>query len=157
MLDRQRGRPLRPTHVAPTILDAARRLLERTSDLVGIGVVDIEEFSQRVSAGGRFFVDRLFTAAEWELCGGRHERLASRLAGKQAVAMMLGLADVDVHAREIELRAGDHGAPYVTLRGAPCDVAGQAGLHRLLVSISREGGCASAIAVGVRTPGPAAG
>ena len=115
---------------------------------VGIDVVPVDRFAESLTRtpGLR---DRLFTAAEqWTPRGTPRsgESLAARFAAKEAVAKALG-APGDLHWHDVEVCVGDHGRPYLTARGTVAGRAAQLGVTSWHVSLSHDGGIASAMVV----------
>ncbi|HYX93432.1 MAG TPA: holo-ACP synthase [Geodermatophilus sp.] len=115
---------------------------------VGIDVVPVDRFAESLTRtpGLR---DRLFTAAEqWTPRGTPRsgESLAARFAAKEAVAKALG-APGDLHWHDVEVCVGDHGRPYLAARGTVAGRAAQLGVTSWHVSLSHDGGIASAVVV----------
>ena len=115
---------------------------------VGIDVVPVDRFAESLTRtpGLR---DRLFTAAEqWTPRGTPRsgESLAARFAAKEAVAKALG-APGDLHWHDVEVCVGDHGRPYLTARGTVAGRAAQLGVTSWHLSLSHDGGIASAVVV----------
>ncbi len=115
---------------------------------VGIDVVPIERFadSLRRTAG---LAERLFTAAE-RVTGTGHQRspesLAARFAAKEAVAKALGVpAALEWH--DCEVRSSDGGQPEVIVRGTVAAAAAARGVTAWHLSLSHDGGIASAMVV----------
>ena len=80
---------------------------------------------------------RLFTARELEHCGARPERLAARLAAKEATfkALSHGKAEgMTWHDVEVVNEAG--GRPLVRLHGALAELAEGSGVRSVDVSLS---------------------
>ena len=107
---------------------------------VGIDVVDVARFGA-VLERTPSLRERLFTAAEREVS---LESLAGRFAVKEALAKALGspggLAWCDA-----EVVRGEHGAPCLRVRGTVAACAARRGASEFLVSISHDGGIATAI------------
>ena len=115
---------------------------------VGIDVVPVDRFAESLTRtpGLR---DRLFTAAEqWTPRGTPRsgESLAARFAAKEAVAKALG-APGDLHWHDVEVCVGHHGRPYLAARGTVAGRAAQLGVTSWHVSLSHDGGIASAVVV----------
>lgn len=137
--------------------DQVHRALAAAADVAalraiafGIDVVDAVEFAHNLDVGGRRFASRVFTPTEEEYCGGRADQLAARFAAKEAVAKVLGTGFRGVRPNEIEIQTSPDGVPTVALTGGAADAAVQAGIESIFISLSREGACAAAMAVGVR-------
>jgi holo-[acyl-carrier protein] synthase len=125
---------------------------------VGIDVVPVERFAASLARtpGLR---DRLFTATEQRTPAGSPrtgESLAARFAAKEALAKALG-APGDLHWHDAEVAVGAHGRPHLQVRGTVAGRAAQLGVTRWHVSLSHDGGIASAVVVaeGLPTEGSA--
>ena len=121
---------------------------------IGIDVVPVERFAASLTRtpGLR---DRLFTDAEQRTPSGNSrtgESLAARFAAKEALAKALG-APGDLHWHDAEITVGDHGRPHVEVRGTVAGRAAQLGVSHWHVSLSHDGGIASAVVVAEGFPG----
>ena len=115
---------------------------------VGIDVVPVDRFAESLTRtpGLR---DRLFTAAEQETPRGvprTGESLAARFAAKEAVAKALG-APGDLRWHDAEVTVAEHGQPCLTVRGTVAGRAAQLGVTSWHVSLSHDGGIASAVVI----------
>jgi holo-[acyl-carrier protein] synthase len=115
---------------------------------VGIDVVPVERFARSLTRtpGLR---DRLFTGAEQLTPAGSPrtgESLAARFAAKEALAKALG-APGDLHWHDAEVTVGQHGRPHLEVRGSVAGRAAQLGVSRWHISLSHDGGIASAVVV----------
>lgn len=112
--------------------------------IVGIGVdlVDIGRFERALERTPRL-AERLFTAAE-RLRPPRS--LAARYAAKEALIKALGGSD-GVHWTEIEVTPEESGRPWFTLTGSTADVVAERGISTLHLSMSHDGGFATAYVV----------
>ena len=115
---------------------------------VGIDVVPVDRFAESLirTPGLR---DRLFTAEEQRTPRGparTGESLAARFAAKEAVAKALG-APGDLRWHDVEITVGDHGRPHLAVRGTVAGRAAQLGVTSWHVSLSHDGGIASAVVV----------
>ena len=118
---------------------------------VGIDVVPVERFAQalRRTPGLR---NRLFTAAEQQTPSGgprTGESLAARFAAKEALAKALG-APVGLHWHDCEIVTDPDGRPWLTVSGTVAAVAKERGVDRWHLSLSHDGGIASAMVVAER-------
>lgn len=125
---------------------------------VGIDVVPVERFAASLTRtpGLR---DRLFTPAEQRTPSGSPrtgESLAARFAAKEALAKALG-APGDLHWLDAEVAVGEHGRPHLEVRGSVAGRAAQLGVTTWHLSLSHDGGVASAVVVaeGLPAGGPA--
>ena len=115
---------------------------------VGIDVCPVERFAASLerTPGLR---DRLFTDAEQATpAGGQRtgESLAARFAAKEAVAKALG-APGDLHWHDVEVTVGEHGRQHLEVRGTVAGRAAQLGVTSWHLSLSHDGGIASAVVV----------
>jgi holo-[acyl-carrier protein] synthase len=120
---------------------------------IGIDVVPVDRFAQSLTRtpGLR---DRLFTAAEQLTPSGNPrtgESLAARFAAKEALAKALG-APGDLHWHDAEVTVGDHGRPHQAVGGSVARRAAQLGVSSWHVSLSHDGGIASAMVVAEGVP-----
>ena len=115
---------------------------------VGIDVVLVERFA-RALARTPLLADRLFTEGERTTAGGNPrsaESLAARFAAKEAVAKALG-APSGLHWHDCEVVSDPDGRPWLTVAGTVAAVASDRGVARWHLSLSHDGGIASAIVV----------
>ena len=115
---------------------------------IGIDVVPVERFAASLvrTPGLR---DRLFTAAEQHTPSGTPrtaESLAARFAAKEALAKALG-APGDLRWHDAEVIVGDRGRPHLEVRGSVAGRAAQLGVSGWHVSLSHDGGIASAVVI----------
>jgi holo-[acyl-carrier protein] synthase len=115
---------------------------------VGIDVVPVERFAESLNRtpGLRH---RLFTAAEQRTPSGAPrtgESLAARFAAKEALAKALG-APGDLHWHDAEVTVGELGRPHLEVRGTVARRAAELGVRSWHVSMSHDGGIASAVVV----------
>jgi holo-[acyl-carrier protein] synthase len=118
---------------------------------VGIDVCPVERFAASLdrTPGLR---DRLFTADEQTTpSGGRRtgESLAARFAAKEALAKALG-APGDLNWHDAEVTVGELGRPHLIVRGTVARRAAELGVTCWHVSLSHDGGVASAVVVAER-------
>jgi len=118
---------------------------------VGIDVVLVEKFAKAL-ARTPLLSDRLFTEAESHTPSGNPrspESLAARFAAKEAVAKALG-APVGLHWHDCEIVTDPDGRPWLTVSGTVAAVAKERGVTRWHLSLSHDGGIASAMVVAER-------
>ncbi len=115
---------------------------------VGIDVVPVERFaaSLRRTPG---LAERLFTAGERVTASGdprTPESLAARFAAKEAVAKALGVpAALEWH--DCEVRTAADGRPELAVAGTVAAAADQRHVTAWHLSLSHDGGIASAVVV----------
>lgn len=115
---------------------------------VGIDVVLVERFARAV-ARTPLLAERLFTEAERATPKGNPrspESLAARFAAKEAVAKALG-APAGLHWHDCEVVNDPDGRPWLTVSGTVAAVATERGIARWHLSLSHDGGIASAMVV----------
>ncbi len=118
---------------------------------VGIDVVPVERFTAAL-ARTRGLAARLFTDAEQVTATGRArspESLAARFAAKEALAKALG-APGNMLWHDAVVRVDDQGQPHLDLAGTVAARASALGVGRVHVSLSHDGGIASAFVLAER-------
>jgi holo-[acyl-carrier protein] synthase len=115
---------------------------------VGLDVVLVERFARALERTP-LLADRLFTEAE-RLTGSGNPRsaesLAARFAAKEAVAKSLG-APVGLRWHDCEIVTDPDGRPWLTVSGTVAAAATRRGIARWHLSLSHDGGIASAMVV----------
>lgn len=115
---------------------------------VGIDVVLVSRFARAIERTP-MLVERLFTASERVTSSGNPrspESLAARFAAKEAVAKALG-APAGLHWHDCEIVTDPDGRPWLTVSGTVAAVATERGVQRWHLSLSHDGGIASAMVV----------
>ena len=115
---------------------------------VGIDVVLVSRFIRAIERTP-LLVDRLFTPAERTTSSGgprSPESLAARFAAKEAVAKSLG-APTGLHWHDCEVVSDADGRPWLTVSGTVAAAADVRGVRRWHLSLSHDGGIASAMVV----------
>ncbi|NUQ37450.1 MAG: holo-ACP synthase [Caldilineales bacterium] len=113
----------------------------------GVDLIEISRIGQTLAEHGERFQRRVFTAAEWRLCGGRPAALAGRWAAKEAAAKALGCGIGDVAWLEIEILNDARGAPILRLHGAAARLAAELGLDQWTISLSHSRDLAIALVI----------
>jgi holo-[acyl-carrier protein] synthase len=108
---------------------------------VGIDVVDVARFARSLSRTPRL-AERVLTEAERAV--GRPERLAARFAAKEALAKALG-APPGLSWHDAEVLRTDGGEPRLELRGTVEAAARRRGARSWHLSMSHDGGIATAV------------
>jgi holo-[acyl-carrier protein] synthase len=123
----------------------------RTRVCVGIDTVCLGNLRESLAAFGPRFVRRLFTdgeqAAAASQADGGLDRLAARFAAKEATIKALGLGDLGVNWRDIEVVRQANGAPRLQLHGRAAQQAQRLGVRGLALSMSHDGDQACAVVV----------
>jgi holo-[acyl-carrier protein] synthase len=120
---------------------------------VGIDVVLVERFASAVQRTP-LLLDRLFTPAERTTISGNprsKESLAARFAAKEAVAKALG-APPGLGWHDCEIVPDTDGRPWLTVSGTVAEKADELGITRWHLSLSHDGGIASAMVVAEALP-----
>lgn len=115
---------------------------------VGIDVVLVERFVRALTRTP-LLAERLFTEAERNTPSGNprpHESLAARFAAKEAVAKALG-APHGLSWHDCEVVTDHDGRPWLTVAGTVAAAAAERGIARWHLSLSHDGGIASAVVV----------
>lgn len=115
---------------------------------VGIDVVLVARFARAIERTPSL-VERLFTPAERATSTGTPrtpESLAARFAAKEAVAKSLG-APVGLRWHDCEVVSDADGRPWLTVSGTVAAAAESKGVRRWHLSLSHDGGIASAMVV----------
>ncbi|MCW2616594.1 MAG: holo-ACP synthase [Frankiales bacterium] len=110
---------------------------------VGIDVVQVDRI-ERALARTPTLADRLFTPGEREST--RSESLAARFAAKEAVAKALG-APGGLRWTDAEVVNDPSGRPRLVLHGGVADEAAAQGITTWHLSLSHDGGVATAVVV----------
>jgi holo-[acyl-carrier protein] synthase len=115
--------------------------------IVGVGV-DVVEVARLAAALERTpsLRDRLFTAVEQQVT--RIESLAGRFAAKEAVAKVLGAPGLPW--TEAEVVTEENGRPRLVVTGAVREAADALGISTWHLSLSHDGGIATAFVVAER-------
>ncbi|MGI8577055.1 MAG: holo-ACP synthase [Nocardioidaceae bacterium] len=109
---------------------------------VGIDVVDVRRFGLTLERTPGM-CQRLFTDAERER---PLASLAARFAAKEALAKALG-APAGLHWLDAEVQTDGTGRPSIVMSGSVAGRAEVLGVARAHVSLSHDGGIASAVVV----------
>jgi holo-[acyl-carrier protein] synthase len=115
---------------------------------VGNDVVLVDRFAQALRRTP-LLTERLFTEAERTTGSGNPrspESLAARFAAKEAVAKALG-APAGMHWHDCEVVVDPDGRPWLTVSGTVAAVAAERGVERWHLSLSHDGGIASAVVI----------
>ena len=116
--------------------------------------MNIPDFDRQLRLVGARLHERLFSIEERDFCGQDTQRLASTLAGKEAVAKALGTGfRGGVRCSDIEILREPTGRPYARLSGGAQRRASELGLRTLTVSLCHEAPFAVAVAAGISAAG----
>lgn len=109
---------------------------------VGVDMVDITRFEKQL-AKAPGLLERLFTAAERD---GSMQSVAGRFAAKEALIKALSGSD-GLSWQEVEITKNSAGKPEILTTGATAKALVDAGVSKLHLSISHDGGMAIAMVV----------
>ena len=110
---------------------------------VGVDVVDVARLAAALERTPSLR-SRLFTADEQQLT--RIESLAARFAAKEAVAKVLGAPGLPW--TDAEVVSEDNGRPRLVITGAAREAAEALGITTWHLSLSHDGGMATALVIG---------
>jgi holo-[acyl-carrier protein] synthase len=130
---------------------------------VGIDLVPVAEVAASVEYFGERYVTRLFTPHEIAACRTAEgpartrgtyvvESLAARFAAKEAVVKVLRPIEMQPDWRSIEIHRMTGGWCEIRLSGQAAELAADAGIAELTVSLSHESAVAGAVVVGRCVP-----
>jgi holo-[acyl-carrier protein] synthase len=135
------------------MVDAAR-VVDRVEQLgaacgldtgLGVDAVSIPEWRRHLEAGGDRLLRRTYTEQELAFCDQRVERLAARMAAKEATLKALGTGMRGVRPREVEVVSRPDGLPELVLHGSAARRASDLGWTRWRVSLCHEDELALAV------------
>jgi holo-[acyl-carrier protein] synthase len=115
---------------------------------IGVDVVLVARFARALTRTP-LLSDRLFTEAERTTPSGNPrspESLAARFAAKEAVAKALG-APPGLRWHDCEIVSDPDGRPWLTVAGTVAAAAAERRIARWHLSLSHDGGIASAMVV----------
>jgi len=112
---------------------------------LGIDIVDIDRFMATL-ARSPALIDRLFSADE---LGVPDHSLAARFAAKEALAKSLG-APGDLRWHDVHVAKNVHGDPDLVISGSIAARAAAIGADAFHLSMSHDGGMATAIVIAER-------
>ncbi len=115
---------------------------------LGVDIIEIERIERAIDRWGQRFLDRIYTAAELEVCFNRAPELAVRFAGKEAVMKALGTGRRGVSWRDIEILSNKRNAPLVYLHGRALARARKLGIAEIAISLSHSRDYAVASVIG---------
>ena len=120
---------------------------------VGLDIVAVDAVAAALRAPHReHYLDRVYTAAEVDSCRGpsgrvEPERLAARFAAKEAAIKALPGAGEEVRLTAIEVVSEADGQVRLELSGKAAELARDAGVEEIALSISHDAGIAAATVV----------
>ena len=118
---------------------------------VGIDLVSVQSVRDSMRLHAERYMERVYTERELHDCrtseGIAPERLAARFAAKEATLKVLRPTDEAIPWHAIEVLRDPSGWVELQLSGPAATLAAAAGLTDFSVSLTHEGGFASAIVV----------
>jgi holo-[acyl-carrier protein] synthase len=131
-------------------------MCSRMTVRVGIDLVSVQAVQDSLHAHPDSYLSRVYTDREVTDCrtadGMDAERLAARFAAKEAALKVLRPRDGGIPWSAIEVRRDPGGWVEMELSGAAAELAEAAGVAELAVSLSHEGGFASAVVIAELRP-----
>jgi len=103
---------------------------------IGVDMIDVARVERTRQRHGERFFTRFFTAAERAYCADRTERLAVRIAAKEAAAKAIGTGIGDVRWVDLEVGCDVRGRPILHLHGDAARLAAELGLQTWEISLS---------------------
>ncbi|MEA2144235.1 MAG: holo-[acyl-carrier protein] synthase [Solirubrobacteraceae bacterium] len=118
---------------------------------VGIDLVSTSSVEEALHAHGDRYLTRVYTARELDDCraggGVDAECLAARFAAKEATLKVLPAGEAGLALTAIEVRRAPSGPVRIELSGHAAELAQEAGITDLALSITHEAGFAAAVVV----------
>jgi holo-[acyl-carrier protein] synthase len=122
---------------------------------IGVDVVTVDRIRRSLESHGEAFRRRLLTPDESRYCRGPREaeRVAGRVAAKEAVMKVLGDGWPAIPWTSIEVLPDESGRPIARLTGKAAEAMRDLGLAAVDVSITHDGNLAIAAALGAGPTG----
>jgi holo-[acyl-carrier protein] synthase len=118
---------------------------------VGIDLVAVDSVRESIRSHAERYLERVYTERELEDCsnpaGVDPERLAARFAAKEAALKVLRPGEVGLSLKAIEVRRSSGGWVELELSGVAAELASERGLSDFALSLTHEGGYASAVVI----------
>jgi holo-[acyl-carrier protein] synthase len=135
-----------PAHSA-ALLRTLQPLADEAHAAVGVDAVHIPTWAGILARTGPTLGRRVYTDQELGFADGRADRLATRLAAKEAVLKALGTGIRGIGLHEVEVISQPEGAPTVVLHGAAGERHRQLNLGPIAISLCHEEDMAYAVAL----------
>ena len=121
---------------------------------IGVDIVPVGRIRRSLQSFGDAFRERVLTPRELEHCRGirEPERIAGRVAAKEAVMKVLGKGWPAIPWTSIEVLPDESGRPEINLTGKAVLAMSRLGISAIDVSITHDGDLAVAAALGTRLP-----
>ena len=117
---------------------------------IGIDIIEIRRIREAIVRHGERFLKRIYTDAELELYQDKPQSLSARFAAKEAVMKALSKPGAVIGWKEIEVLSDTEGKPLVNLYGLAKELAAEAGLSGIEISLSHTRENAVALVFGIR-------
>jgi holo-[acyl-carrier protein] synthase len=120
---------------------------------VGLDLISVDTVAETLRGSHReHYLERVYTEREVDDCRGpsgriEPERLAARFAAKEATIKALPGAGEEVRLTAIEVRSEPSGEVRLELSGRAAELAREAGITELALSLTHEAGFAAASVV----------
>lgn len=127
-------------------------------EVLGIGteITECLRIARMIERHGELFVNRVFTPEEVHFCQNRQQstqHFTGRWAAKEAVLKAIGAGwRPGISWLDVEIRSDSMARPVVVVRGVLRDLAEQACVRRILISIAHCRSHATAYAVALGEP-----
>ncbi len=123
---------------------------------IGTDIVECLRIAQMIERHGELFINRVYTPYEIQYCQSRKQstqHFAGRWAAKEAVLKVLGTGWIKgISWRDVEVRNDTGGKPSIALYGGAKEIAKQARLQHMQISISHCRSHATAFAMAMVEP-----
>lgn len=117
-------------------------------NLIGVDIVDVQRIERLVQDWSSKFLNRIYSEEELIYCNGRSDRLAGRLAAKEAVLKALGSSSTGISWKEIRIVNRPRSSPLISLLGKAKERSILLAMNSLVVSISHTDNIAIAFVMG---------
>lgn len=119
---------------------------------IGVDVVHIPTWQRQLTLAGEPLLTRIYTPNELAFAAGRADRLATRLAAKEAILKLLGTGVRQSALRDVEVVTLSTGEPTIRLAGPAARKASALRLGGIAISLAHEDEFAVAVALGRPAP-----
>ncbi len=123
---------------------------------VGIDLVSVDSVRESVERHSDRYLNRVYTPEELSDCGSEgvvaSQRLAARFAAKEAALKVLRAGDEAVPWRAVGVRRHPSGWVGLELSGRAAELAREAGVTEISLSLTHEAEYASAVVVAELAP-----
>ena len=117
-------------------------------NLIGVDIVELKRIEQLVKRWGSKFLNRIYSQEELSYCKSRYDRLAGRLAAKEATLKALGSSSAGISWKDIQVINRPRSSPIINLSGKARELSTALGIDQLTVSISHTDETAIAFVMG---------